>query len=99
MNNPLVMVFDAFSGGARTVSEIVARTGLNPDVVSGAIDHLIFRGQLTAEPLASGCPEGACGGCALLKHGCGGSPTRQPPTGRGRSLFLATAGQWNLAGR
>ncbi len=83
---PLAAVRSAFARGVRTVPEIAASTGLNPDVVAAAVDHLVASGRLQAQPLASGCPADACGGCALLAAGCGGPVTTR--AGRGRTLTL-----------
>jgi len=86
MNGPLARILAAFDSGARSVPEISRTTGLNRDLVDAGIDHLVATGRLIAEPLASGCPEGACDGCALLPMGCGG---RHPLPSRARSLRLA----------
>ncbi|MDR0959335.1 MAG: FeoC-like transcriptional regulator [Propionibacteriaceae bacterium] len=70
---------------ARSVEALAERTGLSRDVVSAALDHLVATGRLTAETLASGCPSGACGSCAIAGSR-GGCPVAQP--GRGRVISL-----------
>ncbi|MDR2929697.1 MAG: hypothetical protein LBV06_02140 [Propionibacteriaceae bacterium] len=84
---PLSQVLSTFDLGVRSVAEIVAATGLNPDVVSAALDHLIARGSVVAKPLASGCPADACGGCALLTRGCGAAV--RSASSRARSLAVS----------
>jgi len=73
MTGPLAQILAAFDTGVRSVPEITRTTGLNRDLVEAAVDHLVSTGRLKAEPLASGCPESACGGCALLAAGCHGA--------------------------
>jgi len=85
MTGPLSMILAAFDSGVRSVVDISRTTGLNRDVVEAGIDHLISTGRLTAQPLASGCTEGACGGCALFSAGCGGCRTMPS---RARTLSL-----------
>jgi hypothetical protein len=75
----------ALDQGVRSVGDIASLTGLSHDVVSAAVDHLVAVGRLRAEPLASGCPSGACGSCALASQGC--QPARRPA--RGRTVWLA----------
>jgi len=81
---PLAQILLAFTDTppCRSVREICHRTGLPRDLVDAALDHLVRTGRLKAESLASGCPEGACGGCAA-RHGC---PVAT--LGRARSLTL-----------
>jgi hypothetical protein len=64
----------------RSVSDLVAATGLTRDLVDAGLEHLLFTGELRAEPLASGCPAAACGTCAV-RHGCTAARA-----GRGRLL-------------
>jgi len=86
MTSALAAVRAALAGQARSTSDIARLTGLPTDVVSAAIDHLIQVGELAAEPLATGCPEEACGGCALAAHGCAGQPVSFLGRVRARSL-------------
>jgi len=86
MTGPLSMILAAFDTGVRSVADISRTTGLNRDVVEAGIDHLISTGRLTAKPLASGCAEGACGGCALFSAGCAGCG---PAASRARTLSVA----------
>jgi hypothetical protein len=88
---PLAQVLDAFTRpGVRSVAQISRVTGLDADVVEAAVDHLIRAERLVAEPLASGCPGGACGGCALWERGCAG-PIKRPVGPHGRTLALVGA--------
>ena len=86
MTGPLSAILAAFETGVRSVADISRTTGLNRDVVEAGIDHLISTGRLTAKPLASGCTEEVCGGCALFSAGCGGCG---PVPSRTRTLSLA----------
>ncbi|MDR0284460.1 MAG: hypothetical protein LBI33_06150 [Propionibacteriaceae bacterium] len=70
MTGPLAQVRAACAAGARTVPQIARATGLNRDVVQGAVDHLVARGGVAALPLTTGCPPGACDGCALWSRFC-----------------------------
>jgi hypothetical protein len=83
--SPLRSVLEAFSGGAGSRVEIAARTGLRPDVVDAAIEHLVRIGRMEAKELSTGCPAGGCGSCASGvgdAPGCGASapsPRRSGP--------------------
>jgi hypothetical protein len=80
---PLRTVLDAFTGGARSRVDVARRTGLSPDLVDAAIEHLIRLGRLEAKELAIGCPSGGCSTCA---SGIGDAPGCGAPTpgiGRG----------------
>jgi hypothetical protein len=68
---PLHSALEALEAGARSIDDVSARTGLSPDVVSAAIDHLVRLGRLSVETLAFGCPGGGCGTCA---SGAGDTP-------------------------
>jgi hypothetical protein len=68
---PLRSVLDAFRSGARSRADLGRVTGLRPDVVDAAVDHLVRIGRLEARQLATGCPGGGCGSCA---SGVDGSP-------------------------
>ena len=61
---PLRAVLQAFDDGASTLHEVGVRTGLDPDVVRAAVDHLVRTGYLDARELAVGCPGGGCSSCA-----------------------------------
>lgn len=69
MSGPLTAVLDSFAGGAHSVGEITARTGLDRDVVEAGIAHLVRLGRLDRSEIGIGCPDGGCGGCAQ-KNGC-----------------------------
>lgn len=72
---PLRAVLDAFEAGASSLAEVVERTGLDADVVSAAVGHLVRSGRLDAKELSMGCPSGGCGTCASGRAdgtaGCG----------------------------
>ncbi len=73
---PLRAVLQAFDDGAGTLHEVGVRTGLDPDVVRAAVDHLVRAGYLDASELAVGCPSGGCSSCASGVDdapGCGAS--------------------------
>ena len=52
MRTSLRSVLDAFVDGARTVDDIAARTGLDPDLVRVAIDQLVALRLVDSSPLA-----------------------------------------------
>ena len=64
---------DAVESGATTRGAIAARTGLDPDVVDGAVDHLLRLGRIATPTLRTSCPEGGCAGCGSVT-GSGCSP-------------------------
>lgn len=67
---PLTLVLAEVEAGTATVPEMARHAHLDEQVVRSAIDHLVRTGRLQASPLAVGCPEGGCGGCAQ-SSGCG----------------------------
>lgn len=86
MSGPLSLVVGAFEAGACSLAEIAGRTGLEPDVVSASVAHLVRLGRLEARELSLGCPSGGCGTCASATPsgapGCGSagpSPVRRGP--------------------
>ena len=62
---PLRLVLAAVRDGARVRDDIARRTGLGPDVVGAAVDHLVRTGLVDRPAPASGCPATACGNCAI----------------------------------
>lgn len=82
---PLRAVLESIEAGTSSVADVAARTGLQPDVVRGAVDNLVRLGRLSAEAMAFGCPSGGCGSCASARGGtpaCGlsrASAQRQGP--------------------
>lgn len=88
MSGPLSEVIAALQRGARSLPEIVQTTGLSRDLVDAVVEHLVATGRLKAEPLASGCPSQACGGCVLLARGCQGANLLPV---RARTLSLVNA--------
>jgi len=81
---PLSRVAAALEHGATSRADLARLTGLDPDVVDGALDHLIRTGHIEATQLGGGCPAGGCGGCPSGRAdgtaGCGAS---DPSTARG----------------
>lgn len=86
---PLTAVLEAIHAGAASLHEVGGRTGLAPDVVSAAIEHLVRLGRLSTETLTSGCPDDGCGGCGLARPGGPGCPSRGRPTS-GQGPVLVT---------
>jgi hypothetical protein len=71
VTSPLHAVLDAVNRGATTRPAIATRTGLDPDVVDGAVDHLLRIGRVTMPTLKTGCPDGGCSGCgSVTGSGC-----------------------------
>ncbi len=93
MTRPLHTVLEALEAGVCTRSELAARTGLDPELVDTAVDHLVRSGRLLAEPLGSGCPSEGCGECgsgtASGQAGCG-APS--PATSRGPVALVLRTG-------
>jgi hypothetical protein len=88
MPGPLNLVRSAFADrNCRSVADIQRTTGLSPDVLDAALDHLLFTGELTATALASGCPADACATCAVA-HGC---PASRPATAARSLSFRGVA--------
>ena len=67
---PLTQVLQTVEDGVRTVPAIAETTGLDRDLVSAALDHLIRSGRLGGVTLAALCSPSTCGGCSLLSRGC-----------------------------
>ncbi len=72
---PLRAVLDALGQGRHTRADLARATGLSPDVVDAALEHLVRIGRVRAEHLGGGCPSSGCGGCASgradASAGCG----------------------------
>ena len=72
---PLSRVAAALERGADTRAGLAAHTGLDPELVDTAIDHLVRLGRLELEQLSGGCPTSGCGTCpsgrADGSAGCG----------------------------
>jgi len=73
MTSPLRQVLDAVEAGATTRGVVADRTGLDPDVVDGAVDHLLRLGRIATPTLRTACPDGGCAGCGTVT-GAGCSP-------------------------
>lgn len=79
--SPTRSVLAHIEQGATSIGEIAGRTGLDRGVVDMAVQRLVTRGYLTAEPLAGGCPDGGCMTCPAGdgdRPGCGGTRTSVP---------------------
>lgn len=72
---PQAAVRAAIAEGVASRTAIARRTGLAPATVDAVIDHLERTGALRREQLASSCPSGGCGGCAMAQAAGGGCPS------------------------
>lgn len=86
---PLRAVLAAFDTGAGTLHEVAVRTGLDPDVVRAAVDHLVRTGHLAAQQLAVGCPSGGCSSCASGVDAAPGCGAAGPAPGRTGPVLVA----------
>ncbi len=72
---PLRGVLAALELGRHTRADLARATGLSPDVVDAALEHLVRIGRVRAEHLGAACPSSGCGGCvsgrADASAGCG----------------------------
>jgi hypothetical protein len=83
---PLRAVLGAVEDGVTTRKAIVIRTGLDPDVVDAAVEHLVRLGRVSSPELRTGCPIGGCGGCGT---GCSSDSLMQigrRPAGLGMAV-------------
>jgi hypothetical protein len=72
---PLSAVLAAVDDGVTTRTAIADRTGLDPDVVDAAVDHLLRLGRVSSLSLKTACPDGGCHGCGSpTGAGCGAGP-------------------------
>ena len=78
MSSPLRTVLDAVTAGARSRAELRASTGLRPDLLDAALEHLVRMGRLESTALGTGCPTDGCGSCA---SGIGDEPGCGKPSG------------------
>jgi FeoC-like transcriptional regulator len=81
---PLRAVLEALQGGAHSRAELAGRTGLRPDTVDAALEHLVRMGRLEVGELSTGCPSGGCGSCPSGVDdgpGCGSSAPVDRPAG------------------
>lgn len=67
MTTPLRAVLDAVERGVTTVPEIAECTGLRPDVVQAAVEHLRRMNRIGTMALRTSC---AGGGCSSCETGC-----------------------------
>ncbi|MEZ5079938.1 MAG: hypothetical protein R2878_04610 [Thermoleophilia bacterium] len=74
---PLSRVVAALEAGASGRADIAATSGLDPEVVDTALDHLVRLGRIVMEPIGPGCPAMGCGSCSSGRAdgeaGCGAS--------------------------
>ena len=79
MSRPLSVVLAAVEAGATTRGAIADRTGLDPDVVDGAVDHLLRLGRIATPTLRTACPDGGCAGCGTVTgSGCSPRESSEP---------------------
>jgi hypothetical protein len=91
-DGPLSAVLEAFRSGAHSLAEVGARSGLSPEMVRAAVEHLVRVGRLEAKELAVGCPTGGCGSCASgTPQGTAGCGAPRP-SGRRSGPVLITIG-------
>lgn len=77
MTAPLRRVLEAVGAGVTTRPGIAARTGLDADVVDGAVAHLLHIGRIRTPSLRTACPTGGCAGCGTAT-GSGCAPSGTP---------------------
>ena len=87
--SPLRAVLDAFSGGASTLDDVAAMTGLPRDVVDAGVEHLVRVGRLSSSTLTMGCPSGGCGSCASGASGTPGCGAAAPGPARSGPVLVA----------
>jgi hypothetical protein len=63
ISSPLRAVLAELTAGAPTLEEVARRTGLDREIVSAAVAHLVRIGRVSSSTLATACPDGGCGGC------------------------------------
>lgn len=90
MTTPLRDVLGAVEAGAPTLHDVARRTGLAPDVVRVAVDHLVRMGRLGADRLTVGCADGGCGGCPSGVDGAPGCGASGPSPSGGPVLVALT---------
>jgi hypothetical protein len=64
VKSPLRAVLTQIAQGTPTLAAMARNTGLSPDVLRAALDHLIRIGRVDAQALG-GCAGEGCSGCAL----------------------------------
>jgi len=87
-DRPVQAVLDELAAGAPTTAEVARRTGLDAEVVSAVITHLVRTGRVAARTLVAGCPDGGCGSCPQSSgpdgSGCAaGATSAEEPSGTG----------------
>lgn len=92
---PLSRVTAALEHGAGTRVGLAAQTGLDPELVDTAIDHLIRLGRIELEQIGGGCPTDGCGSCPSGRaDGSAGCGAAGPASARGPvALTLRPPGQ------
>jgi hypothetical protein len=76
MSAPLTAVLEALGSGASSRLAVTAATGLSPDVVDAAVEHLERLGRLEVRALTADCSSASCAGCAFAR-GCRAPATRR----------------------
>lgn len=92
VTSPLAAIIEGVAGGAGSLEEVAARTGLPRSVVDAGADHLVRLGYLNAESIEAGCPTGGCRACPSGlgdAPGCGPDP-RGVPRPAGSRLVAVT---------
>ena len=90
MSTPLRDVLTAVEAGTGTLHDVSRRTGLAPDVVRAAVDHLVRIGRVDADRLTVGCADGGCGACPSGVDGAPGCGASAPSPSSGPVLVALT---------
>ena len=68
MAAPVTTVLAQYEAGVRSVPDLVARTGLTPDLVRAVTERLIRAGRVKPLVISSACAPTGCRDCAAT--GC-----------------------------
>jgi hypothetical protein len=90
VSTPLRDVLGAVEAGAPTLDDVARRTGMAPDAVRAAVDHLVRMGRLGADRLTVGCADGGCGACPSGVDGAPGCGAPGPSSSGGPVLVALT---------
>jgi hypothetical protein len=74
--SPLRAILTAIDGGARTVADVRASTGLDTAVIDAAVDHLVRARRLSVIRMRNLC-SGRCKDCPVVSS-CGDRPPNPP---------------------
>lgn len=72
MTAPVTAVLAQYESGVRSVPDLVARTGLTPDLVRAVTERLVRAGRVKHLVISSACAPTGCRDCATT--GCPLSP-------------------------